>query len=342
MSEILNVEVKNKTNDLKAVRSILENLGAQFKGIDHQVDTYFYTDTGRLKLREGNIEKSLIHYERANANGIKDSSINLLRLSETDELKKILIKSNGIKVVVDKRREIFFIENVKFHLDIVEGLGTFVEIEAIDEFGEKSKTELDTQCKKYFELLKLEESNNISFSYSDMIIELTSELESLLNEGLKSFERDLSSGIEKNSLNLKYYYIDHICFRTKTLDEYLNIKQKLNLLGNVLISSQIGGREITTYKLRKPLSILGQNVYVLELPAPKAGSKYSTGFEHVEYVIDKSFDDFAQRYPWIEFDWSGASKEHNPELRVKFDKNVSIKFHHDNLENIIKKELSNL
>jgi predicted adenylyl cyclase CyaB len=86
-------------------------------------------------------------------------------------LKEILIKSLGILVVVDKKREIYFIDNVKFHIDIVENLGTFVEIEAIDVDGTIGKEKLLEQCQLYLDLLEISQSDLISVSYSDLLLE---------------------------------------------------------------------------------------------------------------------------------------------------------------------------
>ena len=58
----LNVEIKAKCSDPKRVRNILESKGAEYRGLDHQIDTYFRVPNGRLKLREGNIENALIFY----------------------------------------------------------------------------------------------------------------------------------------------------------------------------------------------------------------------------------------------------------------------------------------
>jgi adenylate cyclase class 2 len=77
--------------------------------------------TGRLKLREGLFENFLIFYERENRDGPKESNVILCENNPGSALKEVLIKSVGVLVVVDKIREIYFIDNVKFHIDVVEG-----------------------------------------------------------------------------------------------------------------------------------------------------------------------------------------------------------------------------
>jgi predicted adenylyl cyclase CyaB len=71
--------------------------------------------------------------------------------------------------VVRKKREIYFIKNVKFHIDEVEGLGTFAEIEASDLYADLSKEELQDQCDFYLRELKIRDEDLVSVSYSDML-----------------------------------------------------------------------------------------------------------------------------------------------------------------------------
>src|SRR5688572_25725673 len=124
----LNVEIKARCNNPAAIRQYLSDHNADFKGTDNQTDTYFNVPNGRLKLREGNIENNLIFYERVNQAGPKNSNFNLVRVPDQASLKEVLAKSVGILVEVKKEREIYYIDNVKFHLDTVPLLGSFVEI----------------------------------------------------------------------------------------------------------------------------------------------------------------------------------------------------------------------
>jgi len=165
---ILNIEIKARLADATHARKILEKHQADFKGLDHQIDHYFQVKEGRLKLREGNIERSLIHYNRANKQGPKASDILLYETEKLDILKEILLKSLDTLVVIDKKREIYYIENVKFHIDQVQDLGEFIEIEAIDKLGNIGREKLLEQCEYYMDLLKIEKDQLLSHSYSDM------------------------------------------------------------------------------------------------------------------------------------------------------------------------------
>jgi len=164
-------EIKCPIIDPEQKHVQLLKLGASYQGLDHQIDTYFKVDSGRLKLREGQIENTLIRYHRPEDTTIKQSSVLFQTLpSETvSGIKTILMDSNGIWKIVDKQRGIYFIDNVKFHIDKVQGLGEFIEIEAIDIDNRRTSSELKQQCAAFVKLLDLDTNSFIDKSYSDLV-----------------------------------------------------------------------------------------------------------------------------------------------------------------------------
>lgn len=169
--QYLNVEIKARCADPGAVRAWLTGQQGEFIGTDYQTDTYFNVPNGRLKLREGNIENNLIFYSRPDQAGPKQSSFRLVKVEDAAGLKAALAAANGIKVVVEKKRDIWFIGNVKFHIDEVTGLGAFMEIEA----GNKTAPELDAaalkqQCDGFMHALNIRENDLLEVSYSDLLI----------------------------------------------------------------------------------------------------------------------------------------------------------------------------
>ncbi|MBT8221277.1 MAG: class IV adenylate cyclase [Bacteroidia bacterium] len=163
-------EIKTRITNPEDIHDTLMRSGAEFHGLDHQIDTYFKVDRGRLKLRQGDIENTLIRYHRPETKDLKNSKVIFQKLQrENQGIKDILEDVMGIWKVVDKQRRIYFIENVKFHIDEVKGLGSFVEIEAIDISGESDNTQLRKQCDHYIEVLGLNRNQFIDQSYSDMV-----------------------------------------------------------------------------------------------------------------------------------------------------------------------------
>lgn len=167
----INIEIKAKCGDPGRVRTYLNSRQADFRGTDHQTDTYFRVGSGRLKLREGQIENNLIYYERNNQAGPKASVFRLVKVEDAEGLKAALTASCGVKVVVSKKREIYYIGNVKFHIDEVPGLGSFVEIEAGNIGADLSREQLQAQCQAYMSALQISPEDLLELSYSDMILE---------------------------------------------------------------------------------------------------------------------------------------------------------------------------
>lgn len=166
-----NAEIKCRITQADRIRQILLQNGAEFKGTDHQIDTYFHASKGRLKLREGNIENALIYYERSDTFDAKLSQVQLYSSHDVPQLKAILTNACGVKVVVDKQREIYFIDDTKFHIDIVAGLGHFCEIEVIDTTAQIPVPQLQKQCQYYIQLLQLDPADMVATSYSDLLLQ---------------------------------------------------------------------------------------------------------------------------------------------------------------------------
>jgi adenylate cyclase, class 2 len=165
------VEIKARCSDPSFIRNYLLQNNAAVKGTDLQTDTYFHTANGRLKLRQGNIENALIYYNRENIASPKMSKVDLFKVpGNSDTLKELLAKAHGIKVIVEKKRDIYFIDNVKFHIDEVKQLGSFVEIEAIDEDGTLGEPHIRRQCNFYLAAFNIPQTDLLTHSYSDLLL----------------------------------------------------------------------------------------------------------------------------------------------------------------------------
>jgi len=164
----VNFEFKARLRNEKHIRAVLKQQRARFVGADHQVDTYFYVPHGRLKVREGDIENALIFYERPNDQGARAAKVQMLELRPENPVKSILSDALGVLAVVDKRREIYFVDNVKIHLDRVRALGEFVEVEAISRGS--SLDQVRAQAHEFQCLFHIAPQDLIGESYSDLIL----------------------------------------------------------------------------------------------------------------------------------------------------------------------------
>ncbi|MBD3190088.1 MAG: class IV adenylate cyclase [Candidatus Heimdallarchaeota archaeon] len=166
---MMNVEFKARCNNHKHIKKVLKEYDARFEGIDHQTDIYFKVNNGRLKLRKGNIENALIYYSRENIKGIKPSHFTLYQSKNLEELEQLLRAACGVLIIVKKKREIFYINNIKFNLDEVNGLGTFVEIEAFTNDPKQIEV-LKKEVQHFMKLFNISSENLESHSYSDLLL----------------------------------------------------------------------------------------------------------------------------------------------------------------------------
>jgi len=163
------IEFKARCADHDRIREKLKQKHARFAGTDRQIDTYFRVPQGRLKLREGNIENSLIFYSRANDAGTKQSDVTMSKIAGDSDIKAVLSRALGVMVAVDKKREIYFVDNVKIHLDEVAGLGKFLEVEAIGKAEDRAK--LQRQCDEFVRDFEVRREDFVEGSYSDLLLE---------------------------------------------------------------------------------------------------------------------------------------------------------------------------
>jgi len=165
-----NIEIKARCADLAAAREIARRLATRRLGVDEQTDTYFTTAKGRLKLRESSLSGGqLIPYLRPDRSGPKRADYQVLPVSDSAHLKRILAEILGVHRVVVKRREIFLVDNVRIHLDEVEGLGTFLELEAVYIGGAEAEARERGKVEKLMAELDVAESDLVETSYEGLL-----------------------------------------------------------------------------------------------------------------------------------------------------------------------------
>lgn len=128
-----NIELKVRVPDLEVVRPSLVTLGAQDQGSSRQADTYFRIENGRLKLRQVGAGPSgtLIYYRRADALVSRYSDYYLAETAHGDAEKALLSAALGVLVEVKKLRHLFLYGQTRIHLDTLDELGSFVELETV-------------------------------------------------------------------------------------------------------------------------------------------------------------------------------------------------------------------
>ena len=165
---MINIEIKARYKDIERAEENLNAIGAGPAGTFHQKDTYFKVAEGRLKLREvGPDEGHLIYYKREDVPGPKRSDYEIAFTSDPEAMRDMLREILGIWVEVEKSRQVWLWENVRIHLDEVNGLGRFVELEAVT--NEKGIEESHQRVETLMRALEIESGQLVEGSYGDLV-----------------------------------------------------------------------------------------------------------------------------------------------------------------------------
>lgn len=164
-----NIEIKARLHDLEAVKARAEALSDAPVEVIPQEDTFFNVPKGRLKLRElGPGRAQLVYYERPDTAGPKRSDYLLAGTSEPAPLKAALTAALGVRGVVRKTRYLYLAGQTRIHLDDVEGLGRFMELEVVLRPGQ-SDAEGRAVAEELLEKLGVDRDALIEGAYMDLI-----------------------------------------------------------------------------------------------------------------------------------------------------------------------------
>jgi len=148
-----NLEAKFRLSDLDAARAAALSLGYSVRESFTHLDTFFKVARGKLKLREQPPDAWLILYEREPENGLMLSRYEIARVADAERTREMLARSLGVLAEVRKHRMLLIRRNVRLHLDRVETLGGFGEIEAILDEGRQESVGADAARAAVDELL---------------------------------------------------------------------------------------------------------------------------------------------------------------------------------------------
>jgi len=132
-----NIEIKAQARDFADIKSRAEKISDTPVEIIPQEDTFFNVPQGRLKLRVLAPDNAqLIFYTRPDQEGPKRSDYHIAHTSDPENLKRVLELAYGIHGVVKKIRYLYLVGQTRVHLDDVQGLGQFMELEVVMREGQ--------------------------------------------------------------------------------------------------------------------------------------------------------------------------------------------------------------
>ena len=177
-----NLEIKTRyPNHRRAARLAIDQVDAVYSGQLVQTDTYYHVAAGRLKMRHERLHSllssswdeerfELIHYHRVNERAARASHYEVLPVYDGAKTLRFLSAALGVKVRIDKARDLYLKDNLRIHLDRVRGLGRFLEFELI-----VSRANPLSQCRKRMHelvaLFGITAGDLVACSYSDLLLD---------------------------------------------------------------------------------------------------------------------------------------------------------------------------
>ncbi len=163
-----NVEIKARCANLAATARAVAAAGAVLEATFEQIDTYYKVPNGRLKLRRQDGIEALIYYRRPDDASPKVSRYDLVPIAPEQPIAFILERALGIKTVVRKRRQLWRLDNIRIHLDDVEGIGSFIEFE-VEVLPGRDIAGCRAQADALLNQLGITSAELIAGSYSDLM-----------------------------------------------------------------------------------------------------------------------------------------------------------------------------
>jgi predicted adenylyl cyclase CyaB len=166
-----NIEVKVRLADSVRARDAALAAGARSASVEIQTDRYYELAGGRrVKLRtRGGGGAELIHYDRPETDAVRASDYEVTPVRDA-AARACLVPKGAPVAVVRKRREVLLLDNVRIHLDEVDGLGAFLELEAVVD-----QQHDDAACRRQvaalLDALGLASSHAVLASYGELIRE---------------------------------------------------------------------------------------------------------------------------------------------------------------------------
>jgi predicted adenylyl cyclase CyaB len=164
-----NIEIKARARDFPELQRRARSLSDTSGEVIQQEDTFFATSQGRLKLRVLAPDRAqLIYYSRPDQHGPKRSDYHIFETSDPKNLMITLTLAYGVRGRVRKTRHLFLVNQTRVHLDDVEGLGQFVELEVVmrpDQSDRQGQAIADDLMNK----LGIEQGDLLEGAYMDLI-----------------------------------------------------------------------------------------------------------------------------------------------------------------------------
>jgi len=164
-----NIEIKARARELETQHLLIERVSDKPCTLLTQIDTFFMVPRGRLKLRQFDPEHGeLIFYQRVDQADAKLSKYRIIPTTEPEQLGAALAAALGVQGVVRKTRHLHFQGQTRIHLDDVQDLGWFIELEVVLRPGQ-TEAEGEALAGELIRKLDIRTEDLIDCAYIDLL-----------------------------------------------------------------------------------------------------------------------------------------------------------------------------
>lgn len=146
-----------------------------------------------------------------------------------------------------------------------------------------------------------------------------------------SFINSILPLLNQMNISLKGLQMDHIAYQTSSSHEYEKLKELIPEIGKLTREGIVNNRKVAIIKLSKGLQLAGFVIPAFELIEPKPGQHCKSSFDHVEFVLNESFQEFLKKHPLPDWDTSAMNRSEFPKITYGFPEGSSVKFHLQNI-----------
>jgi uncharacterized protein len=144
---------------------------------------------------------------------------------------------------------------------------------------------------------------------------------------VEKFLNEILSRIQKAGVDVTVLELDHIAYKTSSLEEYEKIKPDFLKFGKMIKENMVRERKVGHIKLFKPIIYKQYVIPALEVIAPKTGEIIKPGWEHVEFVLKESYEQFMSKYPSLNWDTSVMTSDVFSMIKLILGEDMQVKFH---------------
>jgi len=167
-----NIEIKARIDSIESLLPLAAKIASEGPTEILQDDTFFTCSNGRLKLRAfSEHEGQLIFYQRSDSAGPKESFYVISPTASPDTLRQALVLAYGEGGRVRKHRTLFLVGRTRIHLDRVEELGDFLELEVVLAEGESNEIGISV-AHELLEKLAVSPRQLVEEAYVDLLAKL--------------------------------------------------------------------------------------------------------------------------------------------------------------------------